>query len=201
MSGWIKLHRKMSKWEWASDSNTFSLAIHFLLDASHEETKVKGIKLEAGQLIYGRKKWSAKTGLSEQNLRTCINRLIESDFLTSKSTNKYTIVTIEKWDEYQMKEEKSTSKLTNHQPATNHIQECKEEIYKDYIYYKKGNLLQRDFIPPDEWLDIALQHGFALGEASKHFQIFKNWHIANEVSYADWTAAWEVWLIKQKDKR
>ena len=33
MSGWIKLHRKITEWEWYSDANTFRVFMHLLLTA------------------------------------------------------------------------------------------------------------------------------------------------------------------------
>jgi hypothetical protein len=50
-------------------------------------------------------------------------KLKSTNEITSKSTNKYTIITVVKWEEYQLLCEKSTnkstSKLTNDQQTTN----------------------------------------------------------------------------------
>ena len=31
MSGWIKIHRKITEWEWYDDVNTFRLFMHLIL--------------------------------------------------------------------------------------------------------------------------------------------------------------------------
>lgn len=122
-NGWIKLHRKFKDWEWYKDSNTKFLFLHFLLKANHKEKKWQGIKIKSGQLITGLDKLKKETSISTQSLRTSINRLKSTSEITSKSTNKYRIITIVKWEEYQMTKDKQTSKLTskltNKQQSTN----------------------------------------------------------------------------------
>ena len=91
-----------------------------LLKATHKQRIAKvgfqNVPLEPGQFIFGRLTASKETGLSEQTIRTAIDSLRKSQNLTIKSTNKFSIISIVKWAEYQ---EEVTSKVTNKQPATN----------------------------------------------------------------------------------
>lgn len=61
--------------------------------------------------------------MTEQSVRTCLNSLISNQQLTSKTTNKFSIVTIINWDTYQSDDEpinqQITGDLTNNQPTTN----------------------------------------------------------------------------------
>ncbi len=122
-NGWIKLHRKFLKWEWYQKSEMVHLFLHFLLLANHKSDKWQGQEIKTGQFITGRKSLKENTGLSEQTIRSCIKRLKSTNEITSKITNKYSLITITKWKEYQGSVKKSTSKttstLTNNQPATN----------------------------------------------------------------------------------
>ena len=122
-NGWIKLHRKFLDWEWYQRSEMVHLFLHFMLLANHEEKKWRGLVIERGQFVTGRISLSDSTGISEQTIRTCINRLKSTNEITTKSTSQYTIITITKYDEYQKDDRKSTRKLTygltNNQPATN----------------------------------------------------------------------------------
>lgn len=133
--GWVKLHRKLLDWEWFSDIETTHLFIFLLLSANHEDKKWHGIEIKRGEFLTGRKKLAKLTGLSEQKIRYCVNRLKSTSEITTKSTNKYTIISIVKWEQYQEGVKKTTNKTTNknanEQPASNHYQECKE--YKEYI--------------------------------------------------------------------
>lgn len=123
MVGWIKIHRKLQSWEWYTDSQVVHLFLHFLLEANHEDRKWKGVMIKRGQLIFGRKRASETLGISEQSIRTCITRLKSTNEITTKSTNKFTLVTIVNYDQYQVEDKKSTSKSTsenaNEQPTTN----------------------------------------------------------------------------------
>jgi len=121
--GWIKLHRKFLEWEWANMPEMVSIFIHLLLRANYEDGKWRGISIKRGQFITGRNTLSKTTGLSVQSVRTCLERLKSTNEITIKSTNKFSIITILKFDDYQQDERKSTNKITNNptneQPATN----------------------------------------------------------------------------------
>jgi len=99
------------------------LFIHFLLLANHEGATWQGLDIEKGQFITGLDKLHASTGISVQTLRTCINRLKSTGEITNKSTNKFRLITIVNWEDYQCDDKKVTSKstnnLTNNQQTTN----------------------------------------------------------------------------------
>ena len=130
IEGWIKLHRKLLKWEWIESSKHLGLFIHILLRANYETTRWRGRVIKPGQLLTGRKQLSKWSGLTEQSVRTVLKDLKSTNEITIKSTSKYSIITLTRWSDYQLHSEqpttKSTSKLTINQPAINHIQESKE---------------------------------------------------------------------------
>lgn len=121
--GWIKLHRKFLEWEWYTDSKMVHLFIHLLLSASIEDRKWKGIVLQRGQLATTYPELSKKTGLTVQNLRTCLEKLEYSQIINRKVTNKYTLVTICNYESYQSAEsidqQTTNRQLTGNQQATN----------------------------------------------------------------------------------
>ena len=135
MEGWIKLHRKLLEWEWYRDSNTLHLFLHLLLQANHGPTKWRGVVVERGQILTGRHKLKEQTGLSEQSIRTSITRLKSTNEITSQTTNSFSIITICKYNEYQINEKeinqrtgkKPNQRVTNEQPTSNHIQELKND--------------------------------------------------------------------------
>lgn len=123
LDGWIKLHRSITEWEWYKDINTFKVFLHLLLTANHSARKWQGIDVQEGQKITSISHISNECGLSFQKTRTALNKLKSTGEITIKSTNKYTLVTIEKWSMYQTKELDSTSQLadntTNNQQSNN----------------------------------------------------------------------------------
>jgi hypothetical protein len=98
--------------------------------SNHEAGEWHGYHLEPGQFITGRDKLMKITGLTAREVRTCLTRLKTTSELSVKTTNKFSIITIIKWAEYQGIENKTTSKTTNNasheRPTNDHKQEGKE---------------------------------------------------------------------------
>lgn len=126
MNGFIKLHRKMIEWGWYSDCVVKDVFLHILMTANYTDGSYRGYEIKAGDAIIGRKRMSQDLGFSEQQIRTAIKKLESTGEITLKSTNKFTIATVENWAFYQCDEELATSEqptnnqqLTNNQPTSN----------------------------------------------------------------------------------
>lgn len=97
------------------------------MKANREPSKFKTYTIERGQCIIGRKTLQLQTGISEQSIRTALERLKSTNEVTIKTTNKFSIITICNYDKYQDKKENinqqikqaSNQQLTNKQPTTN----------------------------------------------------------------------------------
>jgi len=107
MASFITVDRKILKWEWYQDVKVFHLFLYFLLRANWEDGRWKGIDVKRGQLITGRLQLSKDTGLSEREIRTCLEKLKTTGEIAIKTTSKYSIVTICKYDVYQNKYDKT----------------------------------------------------------------------------------------------
>lgn len=144
MEGWIKLHRQILDWEWYDDINVKVLFLHLLLTANYEDKKWQGTTIKRGQLVTSRQHLAEQTGLSEQQVRTAINKLKSTNNITTKSTNKYTTVTIENYELYQSYDEYITNKQPATQPTNNHNIRNKEYKNKRNIYpianFNQGDL-------------------------------------------------------------
>ena len=113
------MHRSLLSWGWWDDANTTRLWLYILLTANHKQKEWHGVTIKAGQLLTGRKALSEATGLSEQNIRTSLKKLESTGEITTKSTNKYTLITIVKWAQFQVTGGGANQQLTNNQPTTN----------------------------------------------------------------------------------
>ena len=148
MEGWIKLHRKFCGWEWFNISEMVHLFIYLLINANHEDGNWRGISIKRGQIINGRNSLPENTGISSQTIRTCLSRLKSTNEITIKSTNKYSIITITKYDDYQgliLNSNQQTNQPTpNNQPATNqqlttNKNNKEEKEYKEDIQKRKSD--------------------------------------------------------------
>lgn len=166
MEGWIKLYRKFCEWEWYNISEMVHLFIHLLLNANQKDGEWRGILIKRGQILTGLNSLNEKTGISVQTLRTCLLRLESTNEITSKVTNKYRIITILKYDDYQSINgtinNQINKQLTINQQATNNKQE--EEEYKEKnntnwrsdfsIYLSECKLAYKSFMEDAELLKI-----------------------------------------------
>ena len=93
--------------------------VYLLLRANVEDRQWQGIPVGRGQLITSNAAMSEDLGLSAQQIRTCIKRLISTGEITYKSTNRYVIITICNYEKYQESRSVSNEQPTSNQRATN----------------------------------------------------------------------------------
>ncbi|MFH2062476.1 MAG: hypothetical protein ABIJ43_05825 [Candidatus Beckwithbacteria bacterium] len=152
-NGWIKLHNKFLEWEWINKPEMISVFIYLLLSANYQEKSWQGQIIRRGQTIIGREKLAQTLGISPQTIRTCISKLKSTSEITTKSTNKYTLISILNYDKYQSKStSQPTTNLTNNQPATNqqlttpkeykNIRSKEEDISKEIVAYGNPQINQ-----------------------------------------------------------
>jgi len=126
-AGWIKNHKLWAFWTWC------------LLKASHKGVYIivgyQKVNLLPGQFVFGRKKASKETGLTEREIRTIIDFLKTSGNLTIKSTNKFSIITIVNWRTYQADEVDNDQQ--NDQPPTS---KRPQTITKEYNIFSSDSV-------------------------------------------------------------
>lgn len=140
MKGWIRLQRSLIDWGWSDNPEMVALWIHLLLRANYTQKEWHGVTIERGQLITGREQLSEVTGISERSIRTFLNRLVKGGEITLKSTNKFTIITICKYDKYQCDESQSDQQVTSNRPASDQqvtTTKKRKEYKNDNNYYRR----------------------------------------------------------------
>ena len=130
MNGWIKLHRSLMEWTWYHDHKTLKLFIHFLLKANIKDNEWQGINIKRGSFVTSRKNLAEETKMTEREVRTSISRLEKTGEITKKTTNKYTVITLVKYEDYQDSEEKTTSKRPANDQQTTTTKERKNNKKK-----------------------------------------------------------------------
>ena len=117
MNGYILIHRKLLNWQWYKDSNTLHLFIDLLLDANYEDSKVGFQVVKRGQCLTSLKRIHENTGLTYQQIRTSLSKLEKSGEINKQTTNRYSIITINKYNDYQ----ELNKQITNKQQTNNNI--------------------------------------------------------------------------------
>ena len=122
--GYVLVWRKIQDSGLMQIPNTLAVFLHLLFSATHKDIKVGTphgvIELKRGQYISGRKKLAEELEQSERQIRTSLDRLVELEILTIKSTTRYSIYTIENYGLYQDANQKPTNETTNGRPTDDH---------------------------------------------------------------------------------
>lgn len=147
MEGWISLYKKFVNWEWYQDTNVKSVFIHLLLLASYEDKKWQGRVVKRGQVIISSGNLASDLKLTRQQVRTALKKLQSTDEISVESTNKYLVITIEKYSDYQSALQNNNHQTTNKTTieATNKITEESieakdiQEISKNKVTNKTTN--------------------------------------------------------------
>ena len=96
--GFVAFPRGLTAWEWYDDPNTCRLFFHLMLTANWEPKNWHGIVIAPGSRVASVKKLAEETGLTVRNVRTSLERLKTTNYLTIKTTNKYSVISINNWD-------------------------------------------------------------------------------------------------------
>ena len=138
MKGYIKIHRKFRDWEWYSEPVVKDVFLHLLITASWEDSRYKGHEIKAGQTIITVSGLASELGVSTRQVRTAIEKLESTGEITRKTTNRFTVVTVENWSLYQADYDDDGKQMTNKRQTddkqmTNGWQtDDKRTLYKEY---------------------------------------------------------------------
>lgn len=113
MAGYIKIDRKILKWEWWSDINTYRLFTYMLIVAYWKPGYYKGREILRGSFPSSISELSRETNLTYNEIRTAINHLKSTGEITSKSYSKFTVFTVKNYDLYQSDNEQNYNQITD----------------------------------------------------------------------------------------
>jgi hypothetical protein len=179
--GWIKLHRQILEWEWYSDNNCFRLFLHLLLKANHKEKRFKGLELKIGSIVTSRDLLARETGLTSQQIRTALTKLISTNEITSITSSQGTIIQIVSYEKYQV----PTNEITNEQPTSNQQSTTNNNVKNE-----------KKFIIPtfNDVLEYCMQNNLDVdGVKFINFYESKGWMVGKN-KMKDWKAAIRTWV-------
>ena len=185
MIGWIKIHRKFLDWEWFNKSEAVHLFMYLVLKANHKDGQWQGIDIKKGQFVTSFGKISSDTGISLQTIRTLLKKFEKTNEINIKTTNKFTIVTLCKYECYQQENEPTNTQLTNEQQTTN-----------KQLTTNKNDKNEKKFIIPtfNDVLEYCMQNNLDVdGIKFINFYESKGWMVGKN-KMKDWKAAIRTWV-------
>jgi hypothetical protein len=176
MNGWLRLHRQILEWEWYSCMKTTRVFLHLLLTASWRNARWQGVEIPRGSVFASPETLATATGLTRQQVRTVITRLKSTNEITTKSTNRGTLITLCNFEAYNPSDSESNQQLnqqlnhtiTSDQPAINQRLTTSEEGNKvKKERNKKSGSKDSDFELPIP-LDFSAEVQSALRDWKEH---------------------------------
>lgn len=150
---WIKMYKKLKDWEWFTDINVTYLWIYLLLTASDEDKRWQGMVVRKGQMVTSVSKLASATGLTDKQIRRCIGCLERTGEIVVERANKWSIITICKYDDYQVSDnQEGQAEVTQNaeprgrQRATSKdikILDIKERVSKDTLKKSEDDLIDQ----------------------------------------------------------
>lgn len=114
MNGWIRLDRKIQDSFMWDDPEALKLWLYLLMGAAIEDKTVsfngKPLNLKRGQIVFGLNSASTRLGISVRRLRTTIKRFENCHQIDKQNFNKYSIISITNYCQYQDSDKQTTSK-------------------------------------------------------------------------------------------
>lgn len=119
-SGYIPLWRDgWEDWDWYYDDITKKVYDYCYRRASYKDRNYQGTKLKKGSFVTSRSQMARELKISVQNVRTAIEHLKSTNDLTTETSRKGTIITVENYDYLTSVNQLSNHNVTNCQPTAN----------------------------------------------------------------------------------
>lgn len=194
MAGWVKIHRALQNWEWWHDDKMLRVFLTILLNANHEDGRWRGHEVKRGQWITGRKKLAEVTGISERSIRTILKRLEDSQEVTIKTTSKFSLITLIKWDSYQVIEQPNDQQNANKRPATDQRPTTNKNEKK--VKKESKTSLPENFIISDRVKEWAVKGNH--NPTQDDLEAFCLHHEKKGNKFANWDSAFMTWMRNKK---
>lgn len=202
--GWIKIHRKILDTSFSSKPTIAWLFIVLLIKANHKENKFmfnkEEIIIKPGQLLTGRVELSKITGLTVMQVRYGLECLKVTNVLTIKTTNKFSVITILKYEQYQNINQQSNQPVTNKQPTSNQPVTTNNNVKNvNNIENEEKSIVKIAYPNLQSLTDITLQeiadkYKVPLSFVKSKLDDMTNWLSAKGKKYKNYKAALSNWV-------
>lgn len=155
-SSWFKVYRKILNWEWFKDSKTLHVFIYLLSRANVNSGRFQGKTIKRGQIVTSYAKIADATGMSVSSARRAIDNLVSTGEITTRTTNKFSIITIVKYESYQEKNpvREHAKEQAKEQQVKNYKRRTKERKERRAMPTASESEPEKEYIP--KWWELEL---------------------------------------------
>lgn len=213
--GYVRVWRRLTDSGLLQHPRALQLFMHLLLTATSKPCRriVAGapLELKPGDVVTGRERLAQELGATVREIRTAMDILKKMEIVTTKATNKYSVVSIINWDRYQYERPaERPAKQPAERPASDQQATTEQEVKNintpitslrsvivptgdtDTARKKAGSTI---FKPPteDEVRAYCQERGNAVDAGKFHdFYASKGWMVG-KTKMKDWKAAVRTW--------
>lgn len=202
--GWLKIHRDLLSHWCSQDPNFLAVWIRLLLEANFETKKTlinySPIEVKRGDVIFGLNAFSEKSGVPVSKLRRIMKVLEDEGMIDRQKTNKYSIISIAKYDQYQLDDRQEAVKQqsddiqTTTPKETNNYNNNKKTTPISPSKGKRKTSLSPDFIPNK---NNAMTYWKQKSRSDLNYEDqvvkFTSHCKANGKRFVCWQSAWTTW--------
>jgi len=112
--GYVRIYRTLEEWQWYTDIPCKVLYLHCIIRANHTPKKWLNMPILKGSFVTSVQNLSNDTGLSVQQVRTALKKLKSTNEITYTSTNKYTVINVCNYCDWQSAENETNKQINKH---------------------------------------------------------------------------------------
>lgn len=207
--GFTKFPNSLRRAPWRNKPKTVAVYFFLRINANHFENGFDNITIYPGEVVSGRARIAAETGLTEDEVRTAISHLKRSGHITSRSTNNYTVFSFtdkENWgDMADCIPSEIPSTFPSDSPANPQQIPSESPQIETEILETRENERRRPrkrFTPPT--IEEASAYFAEKGESSSEAQRFFDYYTSNgwrvgKNPMKDWHAAASGWISRNRN--
>lgn len=148
MEGWFKIPRELISWRWYNEDGMLRMLLYLIERAHLKDEFVGNIPVKRGQVITSEWRLCDRLDMSRRRVRLSLARLQSDGYIIVKPNNRYTSVTICKFDDYvgQFKSKRTTDvqqanngRTAYKQPINNDCTADKQPADSKRTQYKNNN--------------------------------------------------------------
>jgi len=191
MAGYIKLHRQLMDSLQFKNPNYLKVWVWMLLKANHKpgiasikvNSGFSNVPLNRGQFIFGREKAEEQLNLNGSMIYRILKIFEKDNSIIVKSNNKYSIITICKYDSYNGED------LEVEQPVNSQRTASEQPVNTNKNDKNVKNDKKELIVPsPQEVFDFFVSKGYKgeIGEKAFHYYNDADWKDSNNKKVIDW---------------
>lgn len=192
LNGYARVPRTLLESDWSDEPETFLVLLRLIIGANFKETDWHGVHLMPGEIIISLNSLSTQSGLSVRKIRTAINRLKTTGYLTSEATNQYTRIFLT--DKAFFRECSDESDTLNDTPIDNQST-CERQQREKDKNEKKISSPRKRFTPPtvEDVTSYCRERGNAVdAQRFVDFYTASGW-MRGKAPIRDWKACVRTW--------